>query len=106
MAEYIDREAALFAVAGVKSHIKGNDDWNTGYRDALQAIGEMLQAFPSADVAEVVHGKWVFDFELDGYNFYTCSVCGRQENLLAKESTAEYFPYCHCGAKMGRKDEE
>ena len=52
-------------------------------------------------------GEWIFKFDLDNYIFYECSVCGRQESLLAKESTAEYFPYCHCGARMkGEEDEQ
>ena len=59
-----------------------------------------IDAAPTVDAAPVVHGRWIFDFSLDDSNFYRCSVCGRQEVLLAKESTAEYFPYCHCGAKM------
>ena len=59
-----------------------------------------INTAPTVDAVEVVHGRWIFDFSLDGSNFYKCSVCGRQEVLLAKESTAEYFQYCHCGAKM------
>ena len=52
-------------------------------------------------------GRWIFDFSLDDSNFYKCSICGRQEILLAKESISEYCPYCHCGAKMdGGKDNE
>lgn len=46
------------------------------------------------------HGRWVYEFELDGHNFYRCSVCNRQEVLLAKYDAGEWFPYCHCGAKM------
>ncbi len=68
--------------------------------------GRIIMAAPAADVVEVVHGEWIFDFELDGSKFYKCSVCGRQEVLLAKESTDEYFPYCHCGAKMDGERKE
>lgn len=45
-------------------------------------------------------GNWILDFTLDGSNFYKCSVCGRQEILLAKENVSEWFPYCHCGSQM------
>ena len=57
----------------------------------------------AVEVEPVIHGRWIFDFSLDGSNFYNCSVCGRQEVLPTKESTAEYFPYCHCGAKMDQE---
>lgn len=66
----------------------------------LDNLVDVFAEIPTADVAEVKHGEWLFDFTLDGLNFYRCSVCGMQECLLAKESTTEYFPYCHCGAKM------
>lgn len=54
MAEYIEREALLLGIAGVKVHMNGKSDWIKGYRDALQAMGEEVQEFPAADVVEVV----------------------------------------------------
>ena len=45
-------------------------------------------------------GAWILDFTFDGSNFYKCSVCGRQEILLAKENVSEWFPFCHCGSQM------
>lgn len=95
MAEYIEREALL---QNLKRQYGEELGWWCPVN--MSDIGAMIEDAPTADVAEVRHGAWVFDFELDGFNFYNCSVCGRQETLLSKESTAEYFPYCHCGAKM------
>lgn len=57
--------------------------------------------YDPVDATPVIHGKWIFDFSLDDMNFYKCSVCGRQEVLLAKECIEEDCPYCNCGAKMG-----
>lgn len=48
-------------------------------------------------------GEWIFDFTLDGDDFYKCSVCGRQEvlnELCNERNPAKHYPYCHCGAKM------
>ena len=70
------------------------------------SVKRVLMQAPDADVVEVRHGEWIFDFALDGSNFYRCSVCDRQAVLLSKESTAEYFPYCHCGAKMDGERKE
>lgn len=69
-----------------------------------------INEVPAADVVEVRHGEWIFDFTLDGDDFYECSICGRQEvlNGLCKErNIAKHLPYCHCGAKMdGERREE
>ena len=70
------------------------------YPDEIWKFTAMTKRFPEVEAVEVVHGRWIFDFSLDDSNFYKCSICGRQEILLAKESISEYCPYCHCGAKM------
>lgn len=89
MAEYIEREAALSAV-----------DCGNLHKGIVDALQENIKDIPAADVVEARHGQWIFDFALDGSNFYRCSECGRQECLLAKYSIYEFAPYCHCGAKM------
>lgn len=65
-------------------------------------IADMIDAQPTADVQEVIHGHWLKQnnssyspFDGSPPNWYICSVCGR------REEKAE--PYCNCGAKM---DEE
>ena len=60
------------------------------------------QSVPTADVAPVVHGHWIYMFQQDDYFFYKCSVCGRFERVLVK-SEINAMPHCHCGANM---DEE
>ena len=48
-------------------------------------------------------GEWIFEFNLDGDDFYKCSVCGRQEvlnGLCNERNIAKHLPYCHCGAHM------
>lgn len=95
MADLIDRQAAKDAVAyAIKSG------------DCGAVIGSPLfNALDAVDAVEVVHGRWVYDFNLDEQNFYRCSVCDRQEVLLEKEDIYEYCPYCHCGAKMDQESE-
>lgn len=61
-----------------------------GIVDALIANGVTVQEC----------GRWIYEFNLAGSNFYRCSVCDRQETLLEKEDIYEYCPFCHCGAKM------
>ena len=87
MKDFISRETALNAVHNVP---KGN--WsNARYAHELQAV-------PAADVAPVVHGRWI-DCENDKWE---CSECGRtmwfSPRLDVKPSDYRFCP--NCGAKM------
>ena len=66
--------------------------------DELYDLAELFRQAKQADVAPVVHGRWVFDFELTETKFYRCSVCNRQ--VLTHKNIVDDCPYCHCGAKM------
>lgn len=79
--EYIDREAANLALA------EQGFDWDK----AKQALASV----PAANVAPVVHGRWISFLDGDHImpeRYYRCSRCGRIESRRQ--------PYCHCGAKM------
>ena len=94
MAEYIKREAAL-------------EICETEYRDRLRMfdhcgdtaawnISSEIKAVPSADVATVVHGRWI---EQEKYTFgvmYDCSICGNR--ILDNGHSWNYCP--NCGARM------
>jgi hypothetical protein len=55
---------------------------------------------PTADVAPVVHGRWIYEAEtLFTLSGYCCSVCRRPRWL--SPDVPEAFKYCpNCGAKM------
>ena len=66
---------------------------HAGIIDALQNI---VDEIPAADVEEVKHGEWIvikYQNDIDSclYEKYKCSVCGAIEYRKYK--------YCHCGAK-------
>lgn len=63
MAEYIERETLLDALGFEKKLIHTVRDNST--------FGIILST-PAADVAPVVHGKWVYGEDVD----IQCSVCG------------------------------
>lgn len=61
-----------------------------------------IDAMPSADVAPVVHARWINwgIYNDDGNGEYTCSCCGHND----KHSPNIRVPYCwYCGAKMDAK---
>ena len=90
MAEYIERDALRQAVLESQhdnSHPRG---WAHIAHDCEHAhFVAMIARFPAADVAPVVHGRWVYHDD----GVITCSECGNAE------SSDSY--YCrYCGAKM------
>ena len=96
--EYIRRTEALKDFEASNAH---NPYWTP------QRVKTLLLRQPAADVAEVVHGRWLeekgqtllpVEYDdvgkpiLHDYVVYRCDRCGR--TCKQKE------PYCHCGAKM------
>ena len=63
-----------------------------------QRILHIVDTQPTADVAEVVHGKWLED----DTGYFRCSECGSEQD------TPEYTtPFCPlCGAKMDTEQEK
>lgn len=103
MAEHIEREAAVNAIIAIMPSMSTPD--GHGERDDLAlAAQEMcednireINNIPAADVAPVVHGKWM--------------ITGRTERAMRsncgnkyREHYSDYF-YCPlCGAKMDLED--
>lgn len=83
MSEYIKKEEALEIVKRTSG-------------DYAAAFSE-IRKLPMADVAPVVHGKWLTDTQdVDGC--IKCSICGLE---LDKYIIGGKLPeYCLCGAKM------
>ena len=93
MKEYIEREALRDALYEA---------------DAITMKGvAIINQFPAADVAPVVHGEWVLvgtnehDYETSVEE--KCSLCGRYVYRYDTEPQDNYCP--NCGAKMNRESE-
>lgn len=86
--EYIEREAIKY------------EQWAVGpLNEPLMVVRKKtVDAIPAADVAPVVHGRWV------RYRFYDgCPVCGKSYSISGGRAS-ERFNYCpNCGAKMDMK---
>lgn len=60
----------------------------------------LLQLYPSTDVAPVRHGHWI---KISSAGIYECSECGK--NVMT--SDIEAYEYCHgCGARMDGEDDD
>ena len=82
MAEYIEREAAIELL-----HYYTDE--------ACSAIVADMEALPAADVAPVVHGRWIASHD----EFCACSIC--KYPVYVGWNQTNYCP--NCGATM---DEE
>ena len=98
MAEYIKRSAVFEQFDNADADVCETDDFGgVDYGFGMKNIKELINAIPAADVAPVVHGRWVpFHSEAAGDIQY-CSACE-----IGFDAKTDYCP--HCGAKMGIKD--
>lgn len=85
MAEYIDREEYC------EKHCRCSNE----YCDKESCP---IWKAPAADVAQVVHGRWIED----GSGIIICPKCNRGYNLVS-----QFTHYCpNCGAKMDGGDSD
>ncbi len=94
MAEYIKREAAVDAASAV---YYDTPDVNL----SAEKFEAAINAIPAADVAPVVHARWITRTDkgiISMTHPYMCSRCWRVE--MNKE------PFCNCGAKMDGGDND
>ena len=99
MAEYKDVELLKKQIDDFKRAVNSvkpmNSDYLTGYISALSVVEGEIAKQPTADVAPVRHGHWIYE------NFYThCSVCGKMAiyDKYGQEVESDYCP--RCGAKL------
>ena len=98
MAEYIDKEIALSLV---QPDAPEDETGAVTIATAKKLVQSIIYRTPTADVAPVVHGRWI---EKEKYTFgimYYCSLC---ENRIL--DTGHPWHYCpNCGAKMDEKED-
>lgn len=90
MSEYIEREALLRALS---KEVEYDDDGEQEINSDTVFI--TIEGFPAADVADVVHGRWLINS--DGYYPY-CSVCKEEPK---NGIMTHYCP--NCGCKMDKE---
>ena len=95
MTEYIKREYAVDAVADVYYN---TPDINL----SCEKFEEAILKIQTADVAPVVHGRWISK-NPHGYEWtFVCSNCGYVDGYPFNDRS-NYCP--NCGAKMDEKED-
>lgn len=88
--EYIRREDAL----------RGVELFQCGWAEIEAVQSDYIERLPAADVAPVVHGRWIDgaeDFTCGNHNA-ECSIC---RCYVSWDGCDEDFNYCpNCGARM------
>ena len=114
MAKYIDRDMAEQALIKEAALILRKMPYIT-IADSADRMIKIVQEVPAADVAPVVHGRWVFGKDLaccwgqilkNKYHLY-CSECLEQAFNRSEDNDPDFdidTPYCfNCGAKMDKE---
>lgn len=98
MAEYIERKRLL-------RRFNIDDMMNVnGTLISLEDARNTISNFPTADVAPVVHGKWIIPTKIGhrSFNIPHCSVCNGIP--CGVDENTNYCP--NCGAKMDGNDND
>lgn len=98
MTDYIERDIAVKRLENYRRDCEEEGD-TVAAQIFEDCIYELLD-IPAADVAPVVHGKWIRKVENDGYAMSLCSACNFPVHIYWGES--KFCP--SCGAKMDKED--
>ena len=95
MAEYIEREAIM--EFPIRKDRCDKEHANEHFIFGIESVLEYVENLPAADVAPVVHGRWMHEETEGGFHVWRCSRCGRGMN--DNPEGMDFYCY-HCGAKM------
>ena len=97
MSEYIEREFAL----NVLCRENCGPDYEANKCHNCYT-SNFINYLPTADVAEVKHGKWVEPHWRNSVSCANCSICGAEAYHYDFHGVQKTYRYCpNCGAKMG-----
>lgn len=98
MGEYITKEAAINAVENAPIEL---------FQSEWEEIEEAINAAPAADVAPVVHGRWIRPHWKGSDYCCDCSECdGEAMHREYQWNKKGIYPICpNCGAKMRENNE-
>ena len=110
MAEYINREEILMELAEAYDEIDPRFSRGRAIKEAIVIIKNRINAIPAAEVAPVVHGKWMKEDKGFGRDIttlhlmhvykYICPLCGYNT-----DNQASRFNFCpNCGARMNGEE--
>lgn len=98
MSEYIEKEALRQFLIRKDHYDKENGDEHFIF--GIETVLEYAENLPAADVAPVVHGRWVLLDECSNEGVY-CSACHKKVYKKCYANQKIKSKFCpNCGAKM------
>lgn len=100
-ADYIRRDDALYAIQRQRGATR-----SPAQNRLLDLLRVDIVRAPAADVAEVVHGRWILHHTVTGNPYTECSNCCTNVAVKTDKGTSAKLdmrgmPYCpFCSAKM------
>ena len=98
MDEYIER--GVLMQFPIRRNHYDRKNGNKHFINGIESVLEYAENLPAADVAPVVHGRWIYKGDSD---MWVCSRCGRSIN--ADPEGIDLYCY-HCGAKMDESEDK
>ena len=98
MTEYIEREAISEKIRKYYYKNPPNSSYGEGFDRGLDRAQRAILDAPAADVAPVVHGRWLYHTLIDGHIHAECSECHKVRII------DNFCP--NCGAKMDGGDND
>ena len=89
MAEYIEKQT-MQAKLNRKKAGPANKRYTEGWNDAILMVKSMIHSEKAADVAPVMHGRWLC-VDTDTEQFFLCNRCKKKEYW-----ESNYCPNCGC----------
>ena len=94
--EYVEREVISEGIRKYYYKNPPNSSYQEGFDRGLDKAQRVILNAPVADVAPVVHGRWIASHD----EFCTCSIC--KYPVYAAWNVTSYCP--NCGAKMDKEE--
>ena len=110
----IERQACVDALYQIRATAENpyNSDYYRVFYTVLSRLTDLPDRRASEETGAVRLGEWKLAQNNRVSSIFSCSECGREVTIMnpyygkPTPHAAEYYPYCHCGAKMVSRKED
>lgn len=103
MSELISKQKAIDEIKEFQSQVTCDfsKDWLNGMNEGFAYSIKVIELIDTEEAEPVIHDKWIYGENLDGFDGYRCSHCMTH---FAVDDVSDYH-YCpYCGSKMDNYD--
>lgn len=102
MDEYIDRDKIINRICNEKCRTEyGKCQKGRDGNKVILCVCDFIRLQEAADVAPVVHGRWIRPHWRNDVHCMDCSECGGEAHHQEFHGAEKYYSMCpHCGARM------